>query len=134
MVRRVLSSCGRTRAFVNGQLATQQVLARITHGLTDISSQHEHHTLTDPSTHLGYLDAFAGACALRQRVARAYHALKQAQRPRRGFRDARGRPEARELLKSQVDDIEDAAPEPGRRRGARAERARACAAWRVAAA
>ena len=38
VVRRVLSSCGRSKAFVNGQLATQQVLARLTRGLTDISS------------------------------------------------------------------------------------------------
>src|SRR5688572_26185222 len=59
VVRRVLSSCGRTRAFINGKLATQQALAEITRGLTDISSQHEHHTLSDPGTHLGYLDAFA---------------------------------------------------------------------------
>ena len=79
VVRRVLSSCGRSRAFVNGQLATQQVLARLTRGLTDISSQHEHHTLTDPSTHLGFLDAFAGASPLRQQVTRAYHALKHAE-------------------------------------------------------
>jgi DNA repair protein RecN (Recombination protein N) len=114
VVRRVLSSCGRSRAFVNGQLATQQVLARLTRGLTDISSQHEHHTLTDPNTHLGFLDAFAGVSPLRQRVARAYHTLKQAESQLQDFEKHLGEREARlELLKSQVDDIESAAPRPG---------------------
>lgn len=114
VVRRVLSSCGRSRAFVNGQLATQQVLARLTRGLTDISSQHEHHTLTDPSTHLGFLDAFAGVAPLRQQVTRAYHTLKQAESQLADFEKRIGEREARlDFLKSQVDDIESAAPLPG---------------------
>lgn len=114
VVRRVLSSCGRSRAFVNGQLATQQVLARITRGLTDISSQHEHHTLTDPSTHMGFLDAFAGAGPLRQQVTRAYHTLKEAENQLADFEKRSCDREARlELLKSQVDDIESAALHPG---------------------
>ena len=114
VVRRVLSSCGRSRVFVNGQLATQQVLARLTRGLTDISSQHEHHTLTDPGTHLGFLDAFAGAAPLRQQVARAYHALKQAEQQLAQFEERIREREARsDLLKSQVDEIESAALCPG---------------------
>jgi DNA repair protein RecN (Recombination protein N) len=109
VVRRVLSSCGRSRAFVNGQLATQQVLARLTRGLTDISSQHEHHTLTDPSTHLGFLDAFAGVSPLRQQVSRAYYALKQAEEQLAAFEQRIVEREARvDLLSSQVDEIESA--------------------------
>jgi DNA repair protein RecN (Recombination protein N) len=99
---------------VNGQLVTQQVLARVTRGLTDISSQHEHHTLTDPTTHLGFLDAFAGAALLRQQVARAYHALNQAESRLNDFEKRIREREARlELLNSQVEDIESAALRPG---------------------
>ncbi len=113
VVRRVISSCGRSRAFINGKLATQQVLAEITRGLTDISSQHEHHTLSDPSTHLGYLDAFAGADALRQRVARAYHALRDAEAQFREFEARLRDREAREaLLQAQLTEIEGIAPKP----------------------
>src|SRR4051812_183463 len=123
VVRRVLSSCGRSRAFVNGQLATQQVLARLTRGLTDISSQHEHHTLTDPSTHLGFLDAFAGAARLRQEVTRAYHALKQAEAQLADFEQRVCEREARlDLLRSHVDDIESA----GLRSGEELELEQAC--------
>jgi DNA repair protein RecN (Recombination protein N) len=110
VVRRVLSACGRTRGFINGRLVPQRVLAQLTRGLTDISSQHEHHTLSDPSTHLGYLDAFARAGTLRARLSRAYFELRQAALQLREcearFRDR----EAREaFLQAQVQEIEDAA-------------------------
>ncbi|HKO90145.1 MAG TPA: DNA repair protein RecN [Polyangiaceae bacterium] len=112
VVRRVISATGRTRCFVNGKLATQQVLAELTRGLTDISSQHEHHTLSDPSTHLGYLDAFAGAGALRQRMSRAYHALRQAEAVLRDFEARLRDRDAREsVLHAQLQEIRDAAPE-----------------------
>ena len=113
-VRRVVSGNGRTRAFINGKLVTTQVLTDVVQGLADISSQHEHHTLSDPGTHLGYLDAFAGASGLRQRVYRAYHALLQADAAVREF-EARVRDRAaREvLLQTQIREIEDIAPEPG---------------------
>ncbi|HVZ32950.1 MAG TPA: DNA repair protein RecN, partial [Polyangiaceae bacterium] len=111
VVRRVISACGRTRAFVNGRLTPQQTLLRVTRGLTDISSQHEHHTLTDPGTHLGYLDSFARLGPLRARVSGAYHALRAAAGALREFeariRDREGR-EA--LLDAQIREIEEAAP------------------------
>ena len=114
VVRRVVSTTGRTRAFLNGKPVSQQVLADIVHGLADISSQHEHHTLSDPSTHLSYLDAFAGAAGLRRRVARAYQALLQAEAAARDFEARLRDREAREnLLNTQIREIEDVAPEPG---------------------
>jgi DNA repair protein RecN (Recombination protein N) len=115
VVRRVLSASGRTRGFLNGRLVPQQVLARLTRGLTDISSQHEHHTLSDPSTHLGYLDSFARANPLREKLSRAYHELRQAASLLREC-EARGRDrEAREsFLQAQVQEIEDADLRAGR--------------------
>ncbi len=58
IVRRVLESSGRSRAYVNGRLTTLAQLGVIARGLVDISSQHEHHTLVDSATHIHYLDAF----------------------------------------------------------------------------
>jgi DNA repair protein RecN (Recombination protein N) len=113
VVRRVISACGRSRAFINGKLATLQVLAEITRGLTDISSQHEHHTLSNPSTHLGYLDAFAGVGELRRRMASAYLALRQAEAILCDFESRLQNREAREgVLQSQIKDIEEVLPEP----------------------
>lgn len=59
IVRRVLDASGRSRAYVNGRLTTLAQLSVLARGLVDISSQHEHHTLVDPATHIHYLDAFA---------------------------------------------------------------------------
>nr|MCU0672962.1 AAA family ATPase [Myxococcota bacterium] len=47
VIRRVVQSEGRSRAYVNGRLATAAQLAVLAAGLTDISSQHQHHTLVD---------------------------------------------------------------------------------------
>lgn len=113
VVRRVLQACGRTRAFINGRLATQQQLARLTRGLADISSQHEHHTLSDPSTHLGYLDAFAKLDAQRARVAEAHHALCRADVRLREFSQRWQERASREaVLREQIREIEALAPEP----------------------
>lgn len=113
VVRRVVSSSGRARAFVNGKLATQQTLADVTRGLADISSQHEHHTLTDPSTHLGYLDAFGGLGPLRERVCGAYRALRHAEAARRSFAErVRDRATREANLRSNISDIEAIAPKP----------------------
>jgi len=113
-VRRVILPNGRTRAFVNGKRVTHQVLLEVVRGLADISSQHEHHTLTDPGTHLRYLDAFAGVEELRQRVASAYHGLVRAEAAVRDFElRSRDRSAREALLSAQVREIEDIAPEPG---------------------
>ncbi|MEY4548090.1 MAG: hypothetical protein RL685_4285 [Pseudomonadota bacterium] len=114
LVRRVVSAGGRARAFLNGKLVTQQMLAEVAKGLADISSQHEHHTLSDPATHLGYLDAFAGAVPLCQRVSEAYQSLLEAQSALGEF-EARLRDRAtREAqLAAQIKEIEDLQPEVG---------------------
>ncbi len=114
VVRRVLTSCGRSRAYVNGRLATQQQLADLTRGLTDISSQHEHHTLSDPNTHLGYLDAFANLGAARERVSEAYFALRKANAALSEFETKMADRSAREaLLSAQVNEIEELSPSAG---------------------
>jgi DNA repair protein RecN (Recombination protein N) len=111
VVRRVVLEGGRTRAFINGRLATQQQLAEITRGLADVSSQHEHHTLTDPATHLAFLDGFAGLAGQRQQVASAYQALKRAESQLREFESRLGDRTTREsLLHANIADIEDVAP------------------------
>lgn len=57
LVRRVLPRVGRGRIHVNGALCTASVLARVTHGLFDISGQHEHQSLSDRAVQRGIVDA-----------------------------------------------------------------------------
>ena len=60
VIRRVVSSQGRSRAYIGGRLAPLAQLRDLAPLLADISSQHQAHSLVDPRTHLRYLDAFAG--------------------------------------------------------------------------
>src|SRR5213593_3701470 len=57
LVRREVSAQGRSRAFVNGDLATAAALRELASRLVEIHGQHEHHTLLDPATHLDVVDA-----------------------------------------------------------------------------
>src|SRR5437868_7627713 len=59
VLRRVVQTSGRSRAYLNGRLCTATELAELAPELVDISSQHQSVSLTDPATHLVYLDAFA---------------------------------------------------------------------------
>src|SRR3954470_17553714 len=58
LVRREITAQGRSRAFVNGGLATAGVLRELSSRLVELHGQHEHQTLLDPSTHLDLVDAF----------------------------------------------------------------------------
>ena len=58
IVRREITAQGRSRAFVNGALATAGALKELSSRLIELHGQHEHQTLLDPSTHLGVLDTF----------------------------------------------------------------------------
>ena len=81
----------RSRAYVNGRLCTASQLAELAADLCDIASQHESVSLTDPATHVEYLDAFGKLEKEREHVAEQVEALGDpGPRARR-----RGRPGAR---------------------------------------
>lgn len=75
VVRRVIKSGGRSRVWLNGTLATLQMLARVTQGLVDISGQHEHYSLLRADAHLDLIDEVAGHGPLRAAVAEAHQAV-----------------------------------------------------------
>ncbi|MBX3274442.1 MAG: DNA repair protein RecN [Sandaracinaceae bacterium] len=135
VIRRVLSANGRTRAYVNGTLTTAGQLADIARGLVDISSQHEHHTLVDPATHLGFLDAFGALGAKRAEVAAAHRALRDAEDALARSRGAvADRGEREDFLRFQIREIEALDPQPGEEDALAAERARLVHAERLVAA
>lgn len=60
IVRREISPSGRSRAFVNDTPVTLPVLSAVTGNLIDIHSQHSNILLSQSSSHLSIIDAFAG--------------------------------------------------------------------------
>ena len=60
IINRIISNDGRGKISVNGVPVTGSILREISGHLVDISSQHEHQILLDPSSHAGIVDAFGG--------------------------------------------------------------------------
>src|SRR3954468_6056542 len=79
LVRREITAQGRSRAFINGALATAGALKDLSNRLIELHGQHEHQTLLDPSTHLGVLDTFGRLDALLAPTAAAFDALSASQ-------------------------------------------------------
>src|SRR4029077_2180979 len=72
LVKREITAQGRSRAFVNGALATATVLRDLSSRLVEIHGQHEHQTLLDPPSHLDVVDACGGLDKLTGPVAAAF--------------------------------------------------------------
>jgi DNA repair protein RecN (Recombination protein N) len=79
LVRREITAQGRSRAFINGALATAGALKELSNRLIELHGQHEHQTLLDPSTHLGVIDAFGRVDALLTPTAAAFDAMRASQ-------------------------------------------------------
>ena len=64
LVRREISASGRSRAFVNDSPVTLPVLTAVTGNLVDIHSQNSNIQLSQSSSHLSIIDAYAGNAAM----------------------------------------------------------------------
>ena len=125
ILRRVLSTAGRSRCYLNGRAATLAALRAVGNALVDIHGQHEHQTLIHESTHLEFLDTFAGAAHLEQRrqFARLMAERAAARAALAGhIADERERHQRLDLLRFQVEEISSAALRPGEEEALEAER------------
>ncbi len=114
IVRRVLSSAGKNKVYLNGSLATLATLANLGTALADIHGQHEHQSLLALDRQRDLLDAFGGLADLRAAVAQAYSRLRDT-RQELAELDAgeRDRAQREDLLRFQKNEIETAALKPG---------------------
>ncbi|HHH28349.1 MAG TPA: DNA repair protein RecN [Polyangiaceae bacterium] len=125
IIRRVLNKSGRTRAYVNGTLTTARQLAELARGLVDVSSQHEHHTLVDPATHMRFLDEFGQLGDLSARVSEVHRGLREAEDALARARAASlERGEREDFLRFQIKEINDLDPSPGEDSALERERSR----------
>src|SRR5438034_9051310 len=109
VVRREITSQGRSRAFVNGALATAGALKDLSGRLIELHGQHEHQTLLDPATHLDVLDTFGAFDRLVIEVATAFDRLRAAEQGLARVRRAAADREARqELVAFQLSELDRA--------------------------
>ncbi|MDH3965006.1 MAG: DNA repair protein RecN, partial [Deltaproteobacteria bacterium] len=109
VVKRVLSTSGRNRVYVNGQLATLGLLSQLCRGLVSISGQREHQLFLEPEAHLEIIDGFGGLEVERQAYGQTFAELKRLQSElRRLHRQAQERQEKEELHRFQLEEINNA--------------------------
>jgi DNA repair protein RecN (Recombination protein N) len=114
IVRREVSSQGRSRAFVDGALVTSAALRDAAGSLVDLHGQHEHQVLLDPAAHLDVLDEFAGLTPEREGVAAAFRLWQHVRDERARLAASEQQKASRaEFLSFLLSEIDKVAPRPG---------------------
>jgi DNA repair protein RecN (Recombination protein N) len=125
LIRRLISHSENNRIYINGRLATMQVLNAVTENLASISGQHAHQHLLREDQHLLILDQFGGLLPLRQAVRDEYHQLVPLIRELEKLHEMKHRQaEQVELMRFQRDEILEADVEPDEDQQREQERSR----------
>lgn len=112
--RRVQSADGRTRAYVNDQPVSAQLLRQAGGLLVEIHGQHDDRALVDTEAHRNLLDAFAGLAEEAEEVGGLHRSWKDAGREARAHR-AKVEAAQREAdyIRSSVEELEKLSPIDG---------------------
>ncbi len=114
MLRRVIDSGGRSRAFINGTPATLAQLREVGEMLVDIHGQHAHQLLMRPDAQRELFDTHAQLLDTAGAVNRAWRAMRDAQQ---AVETAQNRDRElqleRERLAWQLSEFDKLAPQPG---------------------
>ena len=114
VVRRELTSQGRSRSFINGALATAAALRDLSSRLVELHGQHDHQALLDPLTHLPLVDEYAELTDLAAGVADAWAAVRTLREQlERSRMDAREKAARLDLIAFQLGEIEKGALKAG---------------------
>jgi len=114
ILRRVQFADGRTRAFVNDQPVSVQVLKELGSALVEIHGQHDERALVDAATHRRLLDAFGSLDDDAARLAALWQARRDAQAAAEAHRAevARAQREG-DWLRHAVEELGALAPQTG---------------------
>ncbi|NKM12194.1 DNA repair protein RecN [Rhizobium laguerreae] len=112
--RRQQSADGRTKAYVNDQPVSVQLMRQAGQLLVEIHGQHDDRALVDTNAHRTLLDAFAGLTDEVSEVARLYRLWRDSERTLKKHRE-KVESAAREAdyLRSSVEELEKLSPQDG---------------------
>ncbi|NVP56447.1 DNA repair protein RecN [Mycoplana rhizolycopersici] len=131
--RRVQSADGRTKAYVNDQPVSVQLMRQAGQRLVEIHGQHDDRALIDTDAHRLLLDAFGGLGPAAGEVTVLYQRWREAERALRRHREkvAAAAREA-DYLRSSVEELEKLSPQDGEEEVLAEERTRMMKAERIA--
>lgn len=125
IVRRSVSTQGRSKITINGVAVTLQMLKELAPHLVDVSSQHEHQLLINPDNHVDVVDGFGVPGKVRQSYAECFSSYSQQKNEVDELRAEKA--DAKEKLdfyKFQLDELNAADPKPGELDALESERMR----------
>ncbi|TXI33527.1 MAG: DNA repair protein RecN [Aquipseudomonas alcaligenes] len=110
ILRRVITSEGRSRGYINGAPCPLGDLKALGELLIDIHSQHEHQSLLKPDTHRRLLDEYAGSQELARQVQLAAQRWRQTRQELQRLSSSGDEQRARhQLLSYQLEELENLA-------------------------
>ena len=114
ILRRVQFADGRTRAFVNDQPVSVQVLRALGAALVEIHGQHDERAFVEAATHRGLLDAFGGVVDDAAAVAHLWAQWREREASVQTHRaDVERAGREAEWLRHAVEELGRLAPQPG---------------------
>lgn len=123
LLRRVLSSSGKSRAYINDTMVTLQTLSEVGKSLVDILSQHEHQSLLSQEKQAHIVDSYGRLHSEREGIATLYAGV---QRLRKAVQDlvanVRDRAQRLDLLRYQISEIDAAGLHQNEKTGLEEER------------
>jgi DNA repair protein RecN (Recombination protein N) len=123
VMKRVISRGGKSRAFINGSLATLPLLSAIGEEFLNIYGQHEHQSLQRRERHIDILDEFGGLMEVRLVYQDRFRRLMQIKKELGELKAHEERiSRERELMTFQLGEIESAKLQPGEDQSLKEER------------
>ena len=114
ILRRIQFADGRTRAFVNDQPVSVQVLRALGAALVEIHGQHDERAFVEAATHRGLLDAYGGIEGEAAAVADLWAQWREREAAVQGHRaDVERAGREAEWLRHAVEELSRLAPQPG---------------------
>jgi DNA repair protein RecN (Recombination protein N) len=125
LIRRIIQKNGRHKIYINGRMASLQMLSSINEHLASISGQHAHQGLLKSEQHLLVLDQFGGLNDLRARVSECYQQMVALISEWKDLKvQDKEQEKQRELLEFQYNEIQQAEVAPDEDEGLEQERQR----------
>ncbi len=114
ILKRVISSQGKSRAYMNNSLANVQTLSDISGSIIDIHGQYEHQSLLSTENQLDLLDLYGGHTKEREKLGNAYESLSSLKHEIKALEQKdKERAQRFDILNYQIKEIESADLRPG---------------------
>ena len=125
VLKRVLTSSGKSRLYVNGSLATVKMVSMVAGNLLNVASQHDHQQLLQSTLHLDFLDSVGEHWEERTRFAETFSQWQQKKEELGRLRQQeRDKEQRRDFLQYQLEEIRQIGPIAGEDEELAAERKR----------